>query len=131
MLNGICIFPVIPMRKIKSDKSEMINQVLFGETFSILKKSHKWSYIELKHDQYQVWVDNKQLYLTDTDNTDFTISNKKLSNIKINSISQPLLLGSLIPKNKKLRDKIQLNENLSFCQMTPFNIWFTKISKKY
>ena len=37
-LYGICLLPVIPMRKTKSDKSEMINQVLFGENFKILRQ---------------------------------------------------------------------------------------------
>ena len=131
MLNGICLLPVIPMRKIKSDKSEMINQILFGETFKILKKSTNWSHVELKHDKYQGWIDNKQYHLTKHSNDDFFISNKKNSNIKINSIDQPLILGSLIPKQKALREELKLSENLSFCKTESTNSWLVKIAKKY
>ena len=60
MLKGICILSAIPMRAHKSDKSEMVNQVLFGETFQIINKLKNWSYIKLDHDQYKGWVDNKQ-----------------------------------------------------------------------
>ena len=131
MLNGICLLPVIPMRKTKSEKSEMINQVLFGETFKILKKSTNWSKIELKHDQYQGWIDNKQYHLTNNNNSDFFISNKKITKIKINTINQPLILGSLIPRNKILRKEFNISENLIFCKMHPINSWFIKIAKKY
>ena len=31
MLEGICLLSVIPMRSKKSDTSELINQILFGE----------------------------------------------------------------------------------------------------
>ena len=131
MLNGICLLPVIPMRKKKSDKSEMINQILFGETFKILKKSANWSHVELKHDKYQGWIDNKQYHLTKHSNKDFFISNKKNTNIQINSIDQPLILGSLIPKNKTLREELKVSESFSFCKMEPVNLWFVKMAKKY
>ena len=88
MLRGICVLPVIPMRKTKSDKSEMINQILFGETFKVLKKSAKWSYIQLNHDNYQGWVDNNQLVILNNLNPNSIISNKKHSTIQINSINQ-------------------------------------------
>ena len=48
------------MRKFKTDTSEMTNQVLFGETFVVLNKEKKWSYIKLVHDRYQGWISNKQ-----------------------------------------------------------------------
>ena len=81
MLNGICILPVIPMRKSKSDKSEMINQVLFGETFKILEKNDNWSRIKLFHDGYTGWIDNKQYTVIQALKTEFDICNKKYCNI--------------------------------------------------
>ena len=131
MLNGICILPVIPMRKRKSDTSEMINQILFGESFKVLKKQNKWSYIELLHDQYQGWIDNSQYIITKKNTQNFIISNKKYSNIKIKSIKQTLLLGSFVPQNKQLRAQINIKENLHFCTIKPFDIWFKKIANKY
>lgn len=59
-MNGINYLSVVPMRKETSDKSEMINQVLYGETFKILEKTEKWSKIQLHHDKYEGWIDNKQ-----------------------------------------------------------------------
>ena len=131
MLNGICLLPVIPMRKTKSDKSEMINQIMFGETFSILQKNPKWSHVELHHDKYQGWIDNKQYKLLNNTKGPYVISNKKNANIKIKSIKQPLILGSFIPKNKTLRQEFNISENLQFCTMKPQKKWFVKIANKY
>jgi len=131
MLTGICVLPVIPMRKKKSDKSEMINQILFGETFYIIKKLSKWSYIELTHDRYQGWIDNKQYELIQSVENNPIISNKKICQITLNNKKQPLILGSLIPKNKYLTSKFKISHNLSFGQTNDFDTWFLKIAKKY
>ena len=119
------------MRSHKSDKSEMINQILFGEDFQILKKEKKWSQVILNHDKYCGWIDNKQYNLIKNFNSHFTISNKKYCSINVNNTKQPLLLGSLIPKNEKLRKIICIKENLHFCKLEPFEKWFLNIAKKY
>lgn len=119
------------MRKTKSDKSEMINQILFGETFIIQKQDKKWSYVQLLHDKYQGWIDNQQYHIIKNLNIEYRISNKKQSNLKINTISQPLTLGSLIPTSKKLKTDLCISEHLSCYEMNPFNIWFIKMAKKY
>ena len=130
MLSGICVLPVIPMRITQSDKSEMINQILFGETFKILKKNDNWSYIRLDHDSYEGWIDNKQYQNIKSKNTHYYIANKN-ANILINKIKQPLILGSLLTNNLKLREEIKLVTNLVFLEMKQFKIWFIKIAKTY
>lgn len=57
---GICILANIPLRSEPSDKSEIVSQVLFGEHFSIIEKTAKWSKIVLQYDSYEGWIDNKQ-----------------------------------------------------------------------
>jgi hypothetical protein len=56
-----CVLSIIPMRREASDRAEMVNQILFGETFHILEVQEKWSLIELTHDRYRGWVCNKQI----------------------------------------------------------------------
>lgn len=119
------------MRKSPKDTSEMTNQVLFGETFHIIKKNRKWSYIELNHDQYQGWIDNKQYELIENHIEKYQISNKQYVNIKVNNIQQPLLLGSLIPLNIRVKRKLNISEKLSFVELNLVEKWFIKIAKKY
>ena len=51
---GIIKESLIPVRKKDNSKSEMINQLLFGETFKIIEKSKKWSLISSYLDNYMV-----------------------------------------------------------------------------
>lgn len=55
-----CNLAIVPLRLEPSDRSEMVSQVLFGEHFTILEQTEKWSRIELAFDNYQGWIDNKQ-----------------------------------------------------------------------
>lgn len=57
----MCHLAAIPMRKEPGDKSEMVNQVLFGETAVVLDENEKWFMIRLDHDHYEGWVDKKQM----------------------------------------------------------------------
>ncbi len=59
MVKGICCFSFIPMRKEPTETSEMVSQILFGETFTILEESKKWDFIELDFDGYLGWIDHK------------------------------------------------------------------------
>jgi hypothetical protein len=131
MLIGICILPVIPMRGSTSDQSEMVNQILFGETFDIIDKKKNWSYVKLKHDNYIGWIDNKQYHIREAHNTDYQISNKLYSHITINSIQQPLIIGSLIPNNTRLAKDINMSQNINFCDVNPFEKGFINITKQY
>jgi hypothetical protein len=57
---GYCPLTVIPLRAEPSDRAEMVNQILFGETFDVVEQKPKWSKIALHHDGYEGWIDHKQ-----------------------------------------------------------------------
>lgn len=57
---GICLFTHIPMRSQASDKSEMVSQLLFGETYKVLDNKSKWLLIQLHSDGYEGWIDSSQ-----------------------------------------------------------------------
>ncbi len=61
MLYGICNLSIVPLRIEPSDSSEMVSQLLFGEHFKILEVRKKWSKIRISFDNYEGWVDNKQI----------------------------------------------------------------------
>ncbi len=60
MKHGICNLSIVPLRAEASDRSEMVSQLLYGETFKILDHRKKWSRIKLHFDKYEGWIDNKQ-----------------------------------------------------------------------
>jgi gamma-D-glutamyl-L-lysine dipeptidyl-peptidase len=67
-LYGICQLTLIPVRKEPAERSEMTNQLLFGETFDVLDANGSWSYICSHLDNYKGWITTKMLLpLTATD----------------------------------------------------------------
>jgi len=59
-MKGYCHLTSVPMRADSSDRSEMVNQLLLGDTFEIVEKQEKWSLIQCDYDGYRGWIDNKQ-----------------------------------------------------------------------
>lgn len=64
MKYGLCHLSIVPLRLEASDVSELVTQVLYGETFKILEERKKWSRIRLQFDKYEGWIDNKQFVFT-------------------------------------------------------------------
>ena len=60
---GICNLAMIPLRFEPSDRSEIVSQVLFGEHFEILEQLKQWTRIRMQYDDYEGWIDFKQLQL--------------------------------------------------------------------
>lgn len=58
---GLVTLPVVPLRALDSERSEMISQLLFGEFVEILEQSEKWFFIRNTADDYQGWVDRKMV----------------------------------------------------------------------
>ena len=50
---------LINLHKKPSIKSEIVSQILFGESFSIIKKTSEWLKIKIKEDGYKGYIQNK------------------------------------------------------------------------
>tara|TARA_B100001057_G_scaffold30366_1_gene27652 strand:+ start:1775 stop:2512 length:738 start_codon:yes stop_codon:yes gene_type:complete len=53
-------FSVINLYKKPSVTSEIVTQMIYGESFSISKKSKKWIKIKIKEDNYKGYIKNKK-----------------------------------------------------------------------
>ncbi|MBX2829368.1 MAG: C40 family peptidase [Flavobacteriaceae bacterium] len=67
MKYGICPLSIVPLRAEADDRSELVNQVLYGELMKVLESRKKWSRIRLEHDSYEGWIDNKQFQFISED----------------------------------------------------------------
>ncbi|NJM18514.1 MAG: SH3 domain-containing protein [Richelia sp. SM1_7_0] len=76
MYNGICHVAILPVRSAPSDKEEMINQLLFGEEFTVLEEKNNWLKIKGGFDNFMGWIDRKGA---------IEISGKTFMNIKQDS----------------------------------------------
>ena len=61
-------FSVINLYKKPSLKSEIVTQMIYGDSFSVTKKSKKWLKIKIKEDNYKGYIKNKKYsdYLSPT-----------------------------------------------------------------
>ena len=51
---------IINLYKKPSEKSEVVTQMIFGESFKILKKTKNWLRIKIKEDGYKGFIQNKK-----------------------------------------------------------------------
>ena len=54
------VYPEINLYKKPSTASEIVTQMIYGDSFSIYKKSKKWLKIKIKEDNYKVYVKNRK-----------------------------------------------------------------------
>lgn len=65
---GVCMLSLVPVRKKPDDRSEMVNQLLFGERIEILEvEAENWILIKSTFDGYVGYIDPKQIYRTTLD----------------------------------------------------------------
>jgi hypothetical protein len=103
-LFGICDLALVPLRAQSSDRSEMVSQLLFGDTFEIIQQVEKWIFIRTAYDNYEGWIDylqHKLISQTDFDSLQgnpylIDLSNNSAA-IKPNKEAVYLVPGSSIP----------------------------------
>jgi gamma-D-glutamyl-L-lysine dipeptidyl-peptidase len=94
---AICKISVIPVRAEHSDRSEIVSQLLFGETCTVIEKYENWCKIKCDWDDYEGWIDGKQIESLQknfkTEHLTFQLAHS--CHKQDNHI--PLLLGSSLP----------------------------------
>jgi len=115
---GISEIAVSAIRKEPDERSEMVSQVLFGETFEILEIIDRWSFIKLNLDQYEGWIDSKSItpltenQYNEINNSTQTYTNLLFTTIKKNNKENLIVpFGSTLPifHNEGQLFKIQQN----------------------
>jgi cell wall-associated NlpC family hydrolase len=56
-----CIVPTAPLRKEDAHRSEMVSQLLFGETAEVLEETKTFTKLRCLYDGYEGWCQNTQL----------------------------------------------------------------------
>lgn len=109
---GICSLSIIPCRKDPSSTSEMVTQLLFGETYTIIEDREDWLQISTNYDNYPCWINAKQhTRITDLDFKSLKVN--LLSSELVQVINQsndqlvfPITIGATLPNFKNGNLKI-------------------------
>ena len=102
---GISLQSILPIRSEPDHKAEMVSQILFGELFRILHKELNWIRIQLSYDNYEGWIDLKQVTLLDESEFIRLFNAKTPSSVDLVQLLSndskktilPVLLGSSLP----------------------------------
>jgi cell wall-associated NlpC family hydrolase len=104
---GIGNLNSVPLRKEPSNRSEMVSQILFGETFKISETNKDWIKIIMDFDFYEGWVLKNQILILDKENyKHITKNNSTVSKELVTYISdsdgnlQTITLGASLPHFK-------------------------------
>lgn len=116
-MHGIVLLPLVPLRLSPTESSEMVSQLLYGETIEVLEQQNNWLYICNIADNYTGWVDKKMIKLLTHEQ--FMVINPAKKQIidsptllcKIEKTKQHILLpgAGIVRKNLYLEEVDELN----------------------
>ncbi len=98
---GMVIYNILPLRAEASDKSELVSQLIFGETYKVVEVSENGEWFKLKGiiDEYEGWLDAK-LHYSINETLALNVKNStvlhQLTPVRFNENTLFLLPGSLI-----------------------------------
>ncbi len=103
MKYGIAGLSIIPLRKEASHSSEMVSQILFGETYEVVQEQNNWRLIKCIYDDYEGWIDvNQHQELNEKDFMNITGSDAGVALELVSSAASgyhsiPVVCGSSLP----------------------------------
>lgn len=112
---GICSLSIIPCRKDPSSTSEMVTQLLFGETYTIIEDREDWLQISTNYDNYPCWINAKQhTRITDVDFKSLKVNLLSSELVQVinqsdNQLVFPITIGATLPNFKNGNLKIGNN----------------------
>lgn len=103
-----CFNTVIPVRAEYKDQSEIITQMVFGEVAELLETHNQWRKILIVHDNYEGWIDGKQVIEISDEEFEFWKKNQYKQTDFLSKWSSSLgvfnsLRGANIPNNSKFK----------------------------
>ena len=125
---GISKHPIIPGRAEPSDKTEMVTQILFGETYRVVTVEKQWLLIENDADAYQCWIDKKQhTEISECPKSDFT-SIKRCGDA-IGQITNNVCKAFLFPAAHSCNHTMKVNLKLMVTVLNLMVVWRVTIQK--
>lgn len=137
-----CSVSLAPVRAQPSDRSEMVTQLLFGETCEVVETAGSWRNIRCTWDGYEGWIDTKQV--VDITPSEFKkyASNSAICLSLMEGLMAadhfiPVTLGASLPEFDGLRCRLAektfqfSGTTLSPMQQRPTGDWLVRIARRY
>ncbi len=98
---GICHLACIPIRKEPGSVTEMVTQLLFGETYKVIDKQESWMQIRCDYDGYEGWMAINQFCGNANTIIYKGICNELLQQVNFNNQIIHVTVGASIEGKKK------------------------------
>ena len=137
-----CQVAIAPLRAHPSDKSEMVSQLLFGETVEVQESKDNWKQVLCAWDGYIGWVDSKQLKRLTPSEFDAYAERQTLNLSLVEGLMAadhfiPLTMGAVLPMYDGLRCMLG-DQSFQFSgpvvspgQQQLSSEWAVKIARRY
>lgn len=92
---AFCAVSIAPLRAESSDSSEMVSQLLFGETVAVIEVKNQWRKVKSESDQYIGWTDEKCIAIISENQKDVWEQEREQlynSTINLNCLEGTILL---------------------------------------
>ena len=105
---GICPLSLIAVRSTADDSSQMITQLLYGDSFKIVESRKDWSKVRIAREQSEGWIKNDQfMALGDSDAKELIGSKTPKHSLDLVSFTKteqgvliPILMGSNVSRTE-------------------------------
>jgi hypothetical protein len=103
MKHGVTGLSIVPLRSEPAHRSEMVSQLLFGETYEIIEEKGNWLQVKCSYDDYLGWMDAAQhTAISEKDFGNLTANEPGLAFELVSSAisgyhSIPIVCGSSLP----------------------------------
>lgn len=121
-----CAESVIPVREEHKDQAEIVTQLLFGEIATVTEIHQQWIKVKSAHDQYEGWIDHKQILLISPATADHILKNFERQQCLHGVLKSPwgiihTVMGSFIPFGKKEFDVEQQRFEVLDLEVAPIS----------
>ncbi len=123
MVHALCPLSAVPLRSEPRHRSEMVNQMLFGEACTVLENEEEWSKVRLAHDGYEGWLLRSQLIpLEEADFQDYCASQPAMVGDSVELLehesratkARVLLAGSYLPGYDPASGRVSLGNQIFY-----------------
>lgn len=98
-MQGICTYSSVPLRTEPSSKSEMVSQLLFGETYRVIGHEKNWMQVVCDFDDYQGWLHENQFVEAKPSEGQKVLLNSAFGELVHSNENIRLSMGSVIQLN--------------------------------
>ncbi len=122
MQKGICHVSQIPLRGEPRSSAEMVSQLIYGETYTVLKQEDDWYLIQMDFDGYEGWLSNSSIH--EYVSSERHVQQDIFANLQNDIIGGPLIssMGSEVTTPSYNQDKVYIQDLAKKFLGTPY-LW--------